>query len=45
MARRADFPPIFVLPSTSGAARGVWDARPWQALAALVREERAALGL
>jgi TDG/mug DNA glycosylase family protein len=32
-----DFPPIFVLPSTSGAARGAWDARPWYALAAIVR--------
>jgi TDG/mug DNA glycosylase family protein len=29
----ADFPEIFVLPSTSGAARGAWDARVWHALA------------
>ena len=32
-----DFPPIFVLPSTSGAARGAWDPRPWHALAARVK--------
>ena len=25
-------PPVWVLPSTSGAARGFWDARPWLAL-------------
>ena len=29
----ADFPPVFVLPSTSGAARGAWDARIWHELA------------
>ena len=29
-----DFPEIFVLPSTSGAARGAWDPRPWFDLAA-----------
>jgi len=28
---------LFVLPSPSGQARGHWDIRPWQALAALVR--------
>jgi TDG/mug DNA glycosylase family protein len=32
-------PPIFVLPSTSGAANGFWDERPWFALAELVRAE------
>lgn len=32
----ADFPPIFVLPSTSGAASGHWDASCWHALAARV---------
>jgi double-stranded uracil-DNA glycosylase len=37
-AAPADFPPIFVLPSTSGAARGAWDIRPWHALAALVKQ-------
>lgn len=29
----ADFPPVWVLPSTSGAACGVWSAEPWQHLA------------
>jgi TDG/mug DNA glycosylase family protein len=29
-----DFPDIFVLPSTSGAARASWDQRPWFDLAA-----------
>ena len=28
---------VFVLPSTSGAARGFWDVRHWQELAAAVR--------
>lgn len=28
---------IFVLPSTSGAARGFWDETPWHELAAAVR--------
>ena len=28
-----DFPPVWVLPSTSGAASGVWSAEPWQRLA------------
>ena len=32
-----DFPPICVLPSTSGAARGAWDARYWHDVAALLR--------
>ena len=30
----ADFPPIFVLPSTSGAASGHWDSTHWHRLAA-----------
>lgn len=29
----ADFPPVFALPSPSGAARGHWDLAPWQSLA------------
>ncbi len=29
-----DFPEVFVLPSTSGAARGAWEPRPWHDLAA-----------
>lgn len=29
----ADFPPIWVLPSTSGLAIRAWDAAPWHALA------------
>jgi TDG/mug DNA glycosylase family protein len=33
-----DFPPLFVLPSTSGAARGSWDARWWHALASQLKE-------
>jgi TDG/mug DNA glycosylase family protein len=28
---------LFVLPSPSGQARGHWDLRPWQDLAALVK--------
>jgi double-stranded uracil-DNA glycosylase len=28
-----DFPPMTVLPSTSGAASGFWDPLPWHALA------------
>lgn len=32
-----DFPDIYVLPSTSGAARGSWDQRPWFELAAALR--------
>jgi TDG/mug DNA glycosylase family protein len=28
-----DFPPVFALPSPSGAATGHWDIAPWQALA------------
>jgi TDG/mug DNA glycosylase family protein len=32
----ADFPPIVVLPSTSGAASGHWDAAYWHALVARV---------
>lgn len=30
----ADFPDVFVLPSTSGAARASWIITPWQQLAA-----------
>jgi TDG/mug DNA glycosylase family protein len=33
----ADFPPLYVLPSTSGAARRSWDARWWHDLAAMTR--------
>ena len=29
---------VWVLPSTSGAARGSWDSRPWHDLACAVRE-------
>jgi double-stranded uracil-DNA glycosylase len=29
----ADFPPVWVLPSTSGAASGTWSAEWWQRLA------------
>jgi TDG/mug DNA glycosylase family protein len=29
---------IFLLPSTSGAARGFWSIEPWRALAAVARE-------
>ena len=32
----ADFPPVWVLPSTSGAASGAWKAEPWRELAACV---------
>jgi len=32
-----DFPPVFVLPSPSGAASGHWDDEPWRALAAWLR--------
>ena len=28
------FPPVFILPSTSGAASGHWDLAPWRAFAA-----------
>jgi TDG/mug DNA glycosylase family protein len=31
-----DFPPVWVLPSTSGAACGVWSAEPWQRMAELI---------
>src|SRR5271165_6088494 len=31
-----DFPPVFVLPSTSGAASGSWSADPWHELAGLI---------
>jgi TDG/mug DNA glycosylase family protein len=33
-----DFPAIWVLPSTSGAAAGAWDPWPWHALARWVRD-------
>jgi len=32
----ADFPPVWVLPSTSGAACGTWSVEPWQWLAASI---------
>lgn len=32
-----DFPPVIVLPSTSGAASGSWRAEPWHELATLIR--------
>ncbi len=32
-----DFPPVYVLPSTSGAASGSWSPEPWRELAALIR--------
>jgi double-stranded uracil-DNA glycosylase len=35
----ADFPPVWVLPSTSGAASGVWNAEWWQRLADAVRSQ------
>ena len=31
---------VWVLPSTSGAARGSWDIGPWQDLAAAISDER-----
>jgi TDG/mug DNA glycosylase family protein len=34
-----DFPPVWVLPSTSGQASRFWDDRPWQALGAWFRAE------
>ena len=34
-----DFPDIFVLPSTSGAARASWDQRPWFDLAAALKSQ------
>jgi len=33
VTRAAGFPPIMVLPSTSGAANRYWDSHPWFALA------------
>jgi TDG/mug DNA glycosylase family protein len=33
---RDDFPPVWVLPSTSGAASRVWTPEPWHALARAV---------
>lgn len=32
----AQLPPLFVLPSPSGAASGHWSIEPWQALAAFI---------
>ena len=32
-----DFTPVFVLPSTSGAASGSWSPEPWLELAALIQ--------
>jgi len=37
----ADFPPVWVLPSTSGQASRFWDARPWLALGAWFNEATA----
>jgi TDG/mug DNA glycosylase family protein len=34
-----DFPEVFVLPSTSGAARSSWSLAPWQELAAWVQAD------
>jgi TDG/mug DNA glycosylase family protein len=31
---------VWILPSTSGAARGSWDIGPWQGLAAVISDER-----
>lgn len=31
-----DFPPVWVLPSTSGAASGFWNSAPWHRLATVV---------
>lgn len=39
---RAGFPPVWVLPSTSGLASRAWDPAPWHALAAVLRGEKAA---
>jgi TDG/mug DNA glycosylase family protein len=39
---RPDFPPVWVLPSTSGLASRAWDPSPWHALAAVLPEEKAA---
>ena len=36
-----DFPPVFALPSPSGAARGHWDSAPWRALAAWLKARQA----
>jgi TDG/mug DNA glycosylase family protein len=35
---------VWVLPSTSGAARRYWDRAPWEALASAVAQHRAASG-
>lgn len=35
-ARRIGASDVWVVPSTSGAARGVWDVAPWRALARAV---------
>ncbi|MFC3124496.1 mismatch-specific DNA-glycosylase [Pseudoroseomonas globiformis] len=34
-----DFPPVWVMPSTSGQASRFWDARPWMALGEWFRGE------
>ena len=36
----ADFPPVWVLPSTSGAASGAWSEQPWRSLAQAVLARR-----
>jgi TDG/mug DNA glycosylase family protein len=35
-ALSADFPPVWILPSTSGAAARTWNSEPWHALARAV---------
>ena len=35
-APRSDFPPVWILPSTSGAAARAWSSEPWHALARIV---------
>lgn len=40
-----DFPPVFALPSPSGAARGHWDQQPWRALARWLQTRQARGGL
>lgn len=35
-----DFPPVFALPSPSGAASGHWDIAPWRKLARWLKAQR-----
>lgn len=37
-----DFPAVWILPSTSGAASGMWNIEPWRLLAELVRVQASA---